>query len=73
MDQLDLPGSGSGSGRSVGIQAPADPVDRLEHPPGRVISATWFPAPKIAVGFGQEGSDAAGVGDGRPVLGSSPR
>jgi Aldehyde dehydrogenase family len=33
---------------------PADPVDRLEHPPGRVIQCDlWFPAPKIAVGFGQ--------------------
>ena len=34
---------------------PADPVDRLEHPPGRAIQCDlWFPAPKIAVGFGQE-------------------
>ncbi len=34
---------------------PADPVDRLEHPPGRVIQCDlWFPAPKIPVGFGQE-------------------
>lgn len=34
---------------------PADPVDRLEHPPGRVIQCDlWFPAPEIAVGFGQE-------------------
>jgi transposase len=34
---------------------PADPVDRLEHPPGRVIQCDlWFPAPKITVGFGQE-------------------
>lgn len=34
---------------------PADPVDRLEHPPGRVIQCDlWFPAPKIAVGFGQQ-------------------
>lgn len=34
---------------------PADPVDRLEHPPGRVIQCDlWFPAPKIAVGFDQE-------------------
>lgn len=34
---------------------PADPVDRLEHPPGRVAQCDlWFPAPKIAVGFGQE-------------------
>jgi transposase len=34
---------------------PADPVDRLEHPPGQVIQCDlWFPAPKIAVGFGQE-------------------
>lgn len=34
---------------------PADPVDRLEHPPGRVVQCDlWFPAPKIAVGFGQE-------------------
>lgn len=34
---------------------PADPVDRLEHPPGRVIQCDlWFPAPRIAVGFGQE-------------------
>jgi transposase len=34
---------------------PADPVDRLDHPPGRVIQCDlWFPAPKIAVGFGQE-------------------
>jgi transposase len=33
---------------------PVDPVDRLEHPPGRVIQCDlWFPAPKIAVGFGQ--------------------
>jgi transposase len=35
---------------------PADPVDRLEHPPGRVVQCDlWFPAPKIPVGFGQEG------------------
>lgn len=34
---------------------PTDPVDRLEHPPGRAIQCDlWFPAPKIAVGFGQE-------------------
>ena len=34
---------------------PADPVDRLEHPPGRVIQCDlWFPAPMIPVGFGQE-------------------
>ena len=34
---------------------PADPVDRLEHPPGRVIQCDlWFPAPKIPVGFGQK-------------------
>lgn len=34
---------------------PADPVDRLEHPPGRVVQCDlWFPAPKIGVGFGQE-------------------
>lgn len=34
---------------------PADPVDRLDHPPGRAIQCDlWFPAPKIAVGFGQE-------------------
>lgn len=34
---------------------PSDPVDRLEHPPGRVIQCDlWFPAPRIAVGFGQE-------------------
>lgn len=34
---------------------PADPIDRLEHPPGRVVQCDlWFPAPKIAVGFGQE-------------------
>jgi transposase len=34
---------------------PADPVDRLAHPPGRVVQCDlWFPAPKIAVGFGQE-------------------
>lgn len=34
---------------------PADPVDRLEHPPGRVIQCDlWFAAPKIPVGFGQE-------------------
>ena len=34
---------------------PADPVDRLEHPPGRVIQCDlWFPAPKISVGFGQQ-------------------
>ncbi|MCV7155763.1 MULTISPECIES: IS21 family transposase [Mycolicibacterium] len=34
---------------------PADPVDRLEHPPGRAMQCDlWFPAPKIPVGFGQE-------------------
>ncbi|MGW0160440.1 IS21 family transposase [Mycobacterium sp. NPDC003323] len=34
---------------------PADPVDRLEHSPGRAVQCDlWFPAPKIAVGFGQE-------------------
>jgi transposase len=33
---------------------PADPVDRLDHPPGRVVQCDlWFPAPKIPVGFGQ--------------------
>lgn len=33
---------------------PADPVDRLEHPPGLALQCDlWFPAPKIAVGFGQ--------------------
>ena len=34
---------------------PADPVDRLEHPPGRVIQCDlWFPVPRIAVGFSQQ-------------------
>lgn len=34
---------------------PADPVDRLDHAPGRAIQCDlWFPAPRIAVGFGQE-------------------
>lgn len=34
---------------------PADPVDRLEHPPSRAMQCDlWFPAPKIPVGFGQE-------------------
>ena len=34
---------------------PADPVGRLEHPPGRVIQCDlWFPTPKIPVGFGQQ-------------------
>lgn len=34
---------------------PADPVDRLDHPPGRVAQCDlWFPAPKIPVSFGQE-------------------
>ena len=34
---------------------PADPVDRLEHPPGRVIQCDlWFPPGKIPVGFGQQ-------------------
>lgn len=34
---------------------PADPVDRLQHRPGRVIQCDlWFPAPRIAVGFDQE-------------------
>jgi transposase len=33
---------------------PADPVDRLEHLPGRVIQCDlWFPPVKIPVGFGQ--------------------
>jgi transposase len=33
----------------------ADPVDRLQHRPGRAIQCDlWFPAPKIAVGVGQE-------------------
>lgn len=33
---------------------PADPADRLEHLPGRVIQCDlWFPAVKIAVGGGQ--------------------
>jgi transposase len=33
---------------------PADPVDRLEHPPGRVIQCDlWFPPVTIPVGFGQ--------------------
>jgi transposase len=34
---------------------PADPVDRLQHPPGRAMQCDlWFPAIKIPVGFGQE-------------------
>jgi transposase len=34
---------------------PADPVDRLEHRPGRVIQCDlWFPPVKISVGFGQQ-------------------
>ena len=41
--------------RPTVVDLPADPVGRLEHPPGRVIQCDlWFPAPKIAVGFGQE-------------------
>ena len=34
---------------------PADPVDRLDHPPGRAVQCDlWFPPVKIAVGFGQQ-------------------
>lgn len=34
---------------------PADPVDRLEHPPGRVVQCDlWFPPANIGVGFGQQ-------------------
>ena len=34
---------------------PADRVDRLEHPPGRVMQCDlWFPPVKIPVGFGQQ-------------------
>jgi transposase len=34
---------------------PADPVDRLEHPPGRAIQCDlWFPPVKVPVGFGQQ-------------------
>ncbi|MGE2836574.1 IS21 family transposase [Mycobacterium sp. SMC-4] len=34
---------------------PADPVDRLDHPPGRAVQCDlWFPPAKIAVGFGQQ-------------------
>ncbi|AFM20260.1 hypothetical protein Mycch_5614 (plasmid) [Mycolicibacterium chubuense NBB4] len=36
---------------------PADPVDRLEHPPGRAIQCDlWFPAPKIALGAAHGGA-----------------
>jgi plasmid maintenance system antidote protein VapI len=36
--------------------APADPVDRLEHRPGRVVQCDlWFPPAKIPLGFGQVG------------------
>ena len=34
--------------------APADPADRLEHRPGRVVQCDlWFPPAKIPLGFGQ--------------------
>ena len=34
---------------------PADPADRLEHLPGRVIQCDlWFPPVKVPVGFGQQ-------------------
>lgn len=34
---------------------PADPVDRLAHPPGRAVQCDlWFPPVKIPVGFGQQ-------------------
>ncbi|MDT5084085.1 MAG: hypothetical protein QOJ61_1128 [Mycobacterium sp.] len=47
---------------------PADPVDRLEHPPGRTAQCDlWFPLAKIPVGFGQEAM-VAGAGDGGGVL-----
>lgn len=33
---------------------PADPVDRLAHPPGRAVQCDlWFPPAKVPVGFGQ--------------------
>ena len=36
--------------------APADPADRLEHRPGRVVQCDlWFPPAKIPLGFGQVG------------------
>jgi hypothetical protein len=37
--------------------APADPADRLEHRPGRVVQCDlWFPPAEIALGFDQSGS-----------------
>jgi len=34
---------------------PADPVDRLDHPPGRAVQCDlWFPPVKMPVGFGQQ-------------------
>jgi hypothetical protein len=37
--------------------APADPADRLEHRPGRVVQCDlWFPPAKIPLGFGQVSS-----------------
>lgn len=34
---------------------PADPIDRLDHPPGRAAQCDlWFPPTKIAVGHGQQ-------------------
>jgi transposase len=36
--------------------APADPADRLEHLPGRVVQCDlWFPPAKVPLGFGQVG------------------
>lgn len=36
---------------------PADPVDRLEHRPGRVAQCDlWFPPTQVAVGYGQQAS-----------------
>ena len=37
--------------------APADPADRLEHRPGRVVQCDlWFPPARIPLGFGQVSS-----------------
>ena len=66
VDGFDLVVSGAGPGDPPGV-LPADPVDRLQHPPGRVIQCDlWFP--RQDSGRVRSGVDAAGAGDGGRVL-----
>jgi hypothetical protein len=60
-ERIGWPGSMSWLRERVAVirpqYAPADPADRLEHRPGRVVQCDlWFPPAKIALGFDQYGS-----------------